>query len=113
MEVDAQFELILDARLRRVGSTMDTLKGRMDGHCGDVRDFIRTGKRADSFESHFSMHVKRGDLSRLLVKNGVEKSRIYILSIYLIHAIVRDKQYDSTGTRRPRELKFGKCTEWE
>ena len=57
-----------------IGSTMDTLKGRMDGHCGDVREFVRTGKRADSFENHFSAHVRRGDLARLLVKNKIEKS---------------------------------------
>ena len=41
-----------------IGSTQNSAKERLKGHCQDARDWVRLGKPTDTFAQHFGRHVK-------------------------------------------------------
>lgn len=75
-----------------IGSTQGTVKDRMGGHAQDVRDYFRKGKKADSFQSHFSKHIENGDLERLLgFDPGSIPSQANIRKMYRTKVLWRSK----------------------
>ena len=44
-----------------LGSTQQHLKERTNQHCDDVRYLVKSGKKSDSFASHFAQHFNKGD----------------------------------------------------